>query len=93
MIDAASVASYENIIDEKDKEITRLNEVNEQLKVSALIIPHRISCNSVSNVSLDRKAAALGKYIRYGKWKSNSKLSVFVDGHLNQLFVVTEKIR
>jgi len=31
-IDAASVASFENIIDEKDKEITRLNEVNEKLK-------------------------------------------------------------
>lgn len=31
-IDAASVASYENIIDEKDKEITRLNDVNEKLK-------------------------------------------------------------
>jgi len=31
-IDAASVASYENIIDEKDKEISKLNEVNEKLK-------------------------------------------------------------
>merc|ERR1712212_1055810 len=31
-MDAASVAAYENIIDEKDKEIDKLNEVNEKLK-------------------------------------------------------------
>jgi len=31
-IDAASVASYENIIDEKDKEISKLSDLNEKLK-------------------------------------------------------------
>jgi len=41
MIDAASVASYENIIEEKDKEIAELNLSNEKLKEELAAVKKR----------------------------------------------------